>query len=146
MSCCFDKSQNDGHQWSHDRANSGIWCSTLLWAVCHFTAAVHRFFVISWALKMHTMEHLRRFSKISQFKWWELSTFEDIFSFGDKSFCLYFSFSFFLYIGVKPSPFKQGYVPQGLVSRIRLDFYLNCHLGSYKSFGCRYDNKKRTLF
>ena len=103
MSCCFDKSQNDGHQWSHDRANSGIWCSTLLWAVCHFTAAVHRFFVISWALKMHTMEHLRRFSKISQFKWWELSTFEDIFFFGDKSFCLYFSFSFFLYIGVKPS-------------------------------------------
>lgn len=95
MSCCFDKSQNDGHQWSHDRANSGIWCSTLLRAICHFTAAVHRFFMISWALKMHTMEHLRRFSKISQFTWWELSTFKDIFSFGDKSFCLYLSFIFF---------------------------------------------------
>ena len=67
-----------------------------------------------------------------------------------KCFCLYLSFFFCIQVSNPLLHFhirtEQGYVPQGLVSRIRLDFYLNCHLGSYKSFGCRYYNKKRTLF
>ena len=67
-----------------------------------------------------------------------------------KCFCLYLSFFFCIQVSNPLLHFhirtEQGYVPQGLVSRIRLDFYLNCHFGSYEIIWLLQLQYKRTLF